>query len=99
MSGKRDFERRPSQRALQIRPDSVRAQFLADGSPALETRSATAIHRMNSPRGWRSAVYNRGRGGGPMRTVGLSGAAALAVFASLLSTTAAAQWLNYPTPG
>ena len=32
-----------------------------------------------------------------MRTVGLSGAAALAVFASLLSTTAAAQWLNVPT--
>ena len=33
-----------------------------------------------------------------MRSIGLSGAAALAV-ASLLSTTAAAQWLNYPTPG
>ena len=34
-----------------------------------------------------------------MRTDGLSGAAALAVFATLLSTTAAAQWLDYPTPG
>jgi hypothetical protein len=34
-----------------------------------------------------------------MRSTGLSGAAALAVLASLLSTTAAAQWLNYPTPG
>jgi len=34
-----------------------------------------------------------------MRSLGLSGAAALAVLASLLSTTAAAQWLNYPTPG
>ena len=29
----------------------------------------------------------------------LSGAVAVAVLASLLSTTAAAQWLNYPTPG
>src|SRR5438094_5783128 len=34
-----------------------------------------------------------------MRSLGLSGAAALAVLASLLSTTAAAQWLNHPTPG
>src|SRR5207253_7582354 len=34
-----------------------------------------------------------------MRSTGLSGAAAVAVLASLLSTTAAAQWLNYPTPG
>jgi hypothetical protein len=34
-----------------------------------------------------------------MRSIGLSGAAALAVLASLLSTTAAAQWLKYPTPG
>src|SRR5437899_1423945 len=34
-----------------------------------------------------------------MRSTGLSGVAALAVLASLLSTTAAAQWLNYPTPG
>src|SRR5438093_5076411 len=33
-----------------------------------------------------------------MRTIGLSSAAALAVLA-LLSTTAAAQWLKYPTPG
>ena len=33
-----------------------------------------------------------------MRSIGLSSAAALAV-ASLLSTTAAAQWLNYPAPG
>ncbi len=34
-----------------------------------------------------------------MRTHGLSGAAALAVLASLLSTTVEAQWLNYPAPG
>src|SRR5436190_3017851 len=34
-----------------------------------------------------------------MRTIGLSSAAALAVLASLLSTTASAQWLKYPTPG
>src|SRR5205807_8977545 len=34
-----------------------------------------------------------------MRFIGLSGAAGLAVLASLLSTNAAAQWLNYPTPG
>jgi hypothetical protein len=34
-----------------------------------------------------------------MRSIGLSGAAALALLASLLSTTAAAQWLKYPTPG
>ena len=34
-----------------------------------------------------------------MRSTGLSTAAALAVLASLLPTTAAAQWLNYPTPG
>jgi hypothetical protein len=34
-----------------------------------------------------------------MRLFGLSSAAALAVLASHLSTTAAAQWLNYPTPG
>jgi hypothetical protein len=34
-----------------------------------------------------------------MRSLGLSGAAGLAVLASLLSTNAAAQWLNYPTPG
>ena len=34
-----------------------------------------------------------------MRSIGLSGATALAVLASLLSTTAAAQWLKYPTPG
>ena len=34
-----------------------------------------------------------------MRFIGLSRAAALAVLASLLSTTAAAQWLKYPTPG
>src|SRR5437867_10061598 len=33
-----------------------------------------------------------------MRTIGLSSAAALAVLA-LLSTTASAQWLKYPTPG
>jgi hypothetical protein len=33
-----------------------------------------------------------------MRSIGLSSAAAL-VLASLLSTTAAAQWLKYPTPG
>src|SRR5260370_12001302 len=33
-----------------------------------------------------------------MRSVGLSSGAALAVLA-LLSTTAAAQWLNYPSPG
>src|SRR5713226_7900231 len=33
-----------------------------------------------------------------MRSVGLSSGAALAVLA-LLSTTAGAQWLNYPTPG
>jgi hypothetical protein len=33
-----------------------------------------------------------------MRSVGLSSGAALAVLA-LLSTTAAAQWLNYPAPG
>jgi hypothetical protein len=29
----------------------------------------------------------------------LPGAVAVAVVASLLSTAAAAQWLNYPTPG
>src|SRR5256712_9980209 len=34
-----------------------------------------------------------------MRSTGLSGVAALAVLASLLATTAAAQWLNYPPPG
>ena len=34
-----------------------------------------------------------------MRSTGLCGAAAVAVLASLLSTTAASQWLNYPTPG
>ena len=34
-----------------------------------------------------------------MRSVGLSSAAALAVLVSLLSTSAAAQWLKYPTPG
>jgi hypothetical protein len=34
-----------------------------------------------------------------MRSSGLSGAAGLAVLASLLSTNAAAQWLDYPTPG
>jgi len=34
-----------------------------------------------------------------MRSIGLSGATALAVLASLLSTTAAAQWLKYPTQG
>jgi hypothetical protein len=34
-----------------------------------------------------------------MRSMGPSGAAALAVLASLLSTTASAQWLNYPSPG
>src|SRR5438876_1877663 len=34
-----------------------------------------------------------------MRTIGLSSAAALAVLASVLSTVAAAQWINYPTPG
>ncbi len=34
-----------------------------------------------------------------MRSIGLSSAAGLAVLASLLSTTAAAQWLNYPAPG
>src|SRR2546428_4919863 len=40
-----------------------------------------------------------GRRRGPMRTIGLSSAAALAVLASLLSTTADAQWLKYPTAG
>jgi hypothetical protein len=34
-----------------------------------------------------------------MRSIGLSSAAALAMLASLLSATAAAQWLKYPTPG
>ena len=34
-----------------------------------------------------------------MRSFGLSGAVALAVLMSLLPATAAAQWLNYPTPG
>src|SRR5436309_12751501 len=34
-----------------------------------------------------------------MRSIGLSSAAAFAVLASLLSTTASAQWLKYPTPG
>jgi hypothetical protein len=34
-----------------------------------------------------------------MRFSGLSGAAGLAVVASLLSTNAAAQWLDHPTPG
>src|SRR6195256_1668837 len=34
-----------------------------------------------------------------MRSNHLSGAVVVAVFASLLSTTAAAQWSNYPTPG
>jgi hypothetical protein len=34
-----------------------------------------------------------------MRSLGLSSAAALAVLTSLLSTTAAAQWFKYPTPG
>ena len=34
-----------------------------------------------------------------MRSIGLSSAAGLAVLASLLSTSAAAQWLNYPAPG
>jgi len=34
-----------------------------------------------------------------MRFFGLSSAAVVAVLASHLSTTAAAQWLNYPTPG
>jgi uncharacterized protein DUF3471 len=34
-----------------------------------------------------------------MRSFGLSCAAGLAVLASLLSAPAAAQWLNYPTPG
>ena len=34
-----------------------------------------------------------------MRSIGLSSAAAFAVLASLLSTTATAQWLKYPTPG
>jgi hypothetical protein len=34
-----------------------------------------------------------------VKSIGLSSAAALAVWASLLSTTVAAQWLNYPTPG
>jgi hypothetical protein len=34
-----------------------------------------------------------------MKSIGLSGAAGLAVLASLLATSAAAQWLNYPTPG
>jgi hypothetical protein len=34
-----------------------------------------------------------------MRSIGLSGAAGLAVLASLLATSAAAQWLDYPTPG
>ena len=34
-----------------------------------------------------------------MRSVGLSSAAALTVLVSLLSTSAAAQWLKYPTPG
>jgi len=34
-----------------------------------------------------------------MRSIRRSSAAALAVLASLLSTTAAAQWLKYPTPG
>jgi hypothetical protein len=34
-----------------------------------------------------------------MRSFGLSSAAALAVLTSLLSTTAAAQWFKYPTPG
>ena len=34
-----------------------------------------------------------------MGSTRLSGAVVVAVFASLLSTTAAAQWTNYPTPG
>jgi hypothetical protein len=34
-----------------------------------------------------------------MRSIRLAGAAALAVLAPLLSTTVAAQWLKYPTPG
>src|SRR5262245_27632768 len=34
-----------------------------------------------------------------MRSIGLSIAAGLAAFASLLPTSVAAQWLNYPTPG
>src|SRR6266702_1496534 len=34
-----------------------------------------------------------------MRSTGLSSAAALAVLVLLQSTTAAAQWLKYPTPG
>src|SRR5213593_3321345 len=34
-----------------------------------------------------------------MRSTGLSGAAALTVLASLLSMNAAAQWLDYPSPG
>src|SRR6267142_1444845 len=34
-----------------------------------------------------------------MRSIGPSSAAALALLASLLSTTAAAQWFNYRTPG
>jgi hypothetical protein len=34
-----------------------------------------------------------------MRSARLSSGAAVAVLALLLSTTAAAQWLNYPTPG
>jgi hypothetical protein len=34
-----------------------------------------------------------------MRSIGLSVAAGVAVLASLLLTNAAAQWLDYPTPG
>ena len=34
-----------------------------------------------------------------MRSIGLSTAAGLVAFASLLSTNVAAQWLNFPTPG
>jgi hypothetical protein len=34
-----------------------------------------------------------------MRSTSLSGAAALVVFTSLLSTSVAAQWFNYPAPG
>jgi hypothetical protein len=34
-----------------------------------------------------------------MKSLGLSSAAALALLASFLSTTAEAQWLKYPTPG